>query len=311
MSEREAQSDVPSHPFRRVGVVARSNHPRLQGALTRLHGFANAHGLELLFEEAIDEDARPSASTLDLAKGEVPDLVVALGGDGTLLRASRMVSGVPILGVNLGHLGFLTAATEEELESALERLLAGAYLRDRRFTLKAMVLDGAGRTTATSRALNDFVVHHGGVARVTRLSIAVGKEGAEEDIGSFTGDGLILSTPTGSTAYSLSAGGPILVPNMEGIVLTPVCPHTLAVRPLVIPAHERVRVRCLDRTEELVLTVDGQEGLGVAEWGSVVIEKGDEVVNLIRFSGQSFFSTLRRKLNWAARPGALAEGATG
>ena len=306
--ERAPRAGLMAHPFQRVGVVARRHHPRLEGALDRLHRLADVHGLELLFEKAIDETAVPPGGAFELPEGDTPDLLVSLGGDGTLLRASRLVSGVPILGVNLGHLGFLTAATEEELERAMERLLAGDFVLDRRFTLKATVLGQDGAPVGTRHALNDFVVHHGGMARVARLAIEVGAPGQEEEIGSFTGDGLILSTPTGSTAYSLSAGGPILVPSMEGIVLTPICPHTLAVRPLVIPAQERVRIVCLDRTEGIVLTVDGQEGKRVQEGGAVLVEKGDQVVNLIRFSGQSFFSTLRRKLNWAARPGEGADG---
>jgi len=306
-AERPASrgGSVLAHPFQRVGVVARRNHPRLEGALARLHRLADQHGIELLFEKAIDETAGPPGRPFELDEGAVPDLLVSLGGDGTLLRTSRLVAGVPVLGVNLGHLGFLTAATEEELEVAMERLLAGDYLLDQRFTLKATVLDEAGSPTATAHALNDLVIHHGGMARVARLAVEVGAPGDEEEIGSFTGDGLILSTPTGSTAYSLSAGGPIVVPRMEAIVLTPICPHTLAVRPLVIPAQERVRVFCLDRTEGLVLTVDGQERREVRRAGSVVVEKGEVVVKLVRFAGQSFFSTLRRKLNWAARPGEI------
>jgi NAD+ kinase len=273
--------------------------------LERLHRFAETHDLELLFERAVDETVPPTVESLGLEGSSPPDLVVALGGDGTLLRASRLVAEleVPVLGVNLGQLGFLTAATEDELETALERILERQFILDRRFTLKATVLSAAGHETIVSHALNDFVVHQVGVARVTRLSLFVGASGSEEELGSFTGDGVILSTPTGSTAYSLSAGGPIIVPRMECMVLTPICPHTLAVRPLVISADERITVRSLDRKVGLVLTVDGQEARDVEEGGSVVVEKGDVVIPLVRFPGQTFFSTLRRKLNWAARPG--------
>lgn len=296
-------------PFRRLGVVARRSHPRLEANLERLHAFADAHRLDLLFERAIDEVAPGGTASFGL-EGGVPDLVVALGGDGTLLRASRMLAGleVPVLGINLGQLGFLTAAAEEELESALRRILDRDYILDRRFTLKATLVgaDGASRGSPV-HALNDLVVQQQGMARVTRLTLCVGPGGAGEEIGSFTGDGIILSTPTGSTAYSLSAGGPIIVPRMECMVLTPICPHTLAVRPLVIPADERITVRGVDRSVDLVLTVDGQEGRQVEAGGATVVEKGDVVVPLVRFPGQTFFSTLRRKLNWATRPGS-AEG---
>jgi NAD+ kinase len=285
-------------------VVARRSHPRLEDALERVRRFAAAHGLDLLFERSIDEATAPGSEPLGL-EGGTPDLVIALGGDGTLLRASRMVAGleVPVLGVNLGQLGFLTAAAEEELESALDRLLHRQYILDRRFTLKASVIDADGRSSPPLHALNDFVVQQTGMARVTRLTIAVGPAGGEEEIGSFTGDGVILATPTGSTAYSLSAGGPIIDPRMECLVVTPICPHTLAVRPLVKPADERITVRGVDRKVALVLTVDGQESRNVPEDGSVVVEKGDLVIPLVRFPGQTFFSTLRKKLNWATRPG--------
>jgi NAD+ kinase len=295
--------------FRRLGVVARRSHPRLEDALARVRRFAEAHGLELSFERSIDEAVPPEGRPLGL-EGGAPDLVIALGGDGTLLRASRMVAGleVPVLGVNLGQLGFLTAAAEDELESALERLLNREYILDRRFTLKASVCDGDGRAGEPLHALNDFVVQQMGMARVTRLSIAVGPPGSEEEIGSFTGDGVILATPTGSTAYSLSAGGPIIDPRMECVVVTPICPHTLAVRPLVKPADERITVRGVDRKVGLVLTVDGQESRNVPEDGAVVVEKGDLVIPLVRFPNQTFFSTLRRKLNWATRPGGSEGG---
>ena len=305
--------------FRRLGVVARLSHPRLDDALARVHRFAEAHGLELIFERSIDEAGPPEGKSLGL-DGGAPDLVIALGGDGTLLRASRMVAGleVPVLGINLGQLGFLTAAAEEELEPALDRLLRREYTLDRRFTLKASVLDGDGRAGPPLHALNDFVVQQIGMARVTRLTIAVGPAGseeeigftgdAEEEIGSFTGDGVILATPTGSTAYSLSAGGPIIDPRMECVVVTPICPHTLAVRPLVKPADERITVRGVDRKVGLVLTIDGQESRDVPEEGCVVVEKGDLVIPLVRFPGQTFYSTLRRKLNWATRPGTSEGG---
>ena len=291
-------------PLRRIGVVARKGHPHLDQAVDHLRRFAAEHALELVFEMAIDEAAPLGREGPEFDEG-VPEFVIALGGDGTLLRASRMVAGleVPVLGVNLGHLGFLTAAGEDELDSAMERLLRGQYLLDRRFTLKATVLEADGTLGGVFHALNDYVVHQVGMARTTRLALGAGPAGAEEEMGSFTGDGVILSTPTGSTAYSLSAGGPIIVPNMECMVITPICPHTLAVRPLVIAADERIIVRGLDRGVGLVLTVDGQEGYHLHEGGAVVVEKGDVVIPLVRFPGQTFFSTLRRKLNWAARPG--------
>jgi NAD+ kinase len=146
-----------------------------------------------------------------------------------------------------------------------------------------------------------MVVHKGGVARVTRLDLLVGTDGNEDEIGSFSGDGVIVATPTGSTAYSLSADGPIIDPSMECIVVTPICPHTLAVRPLVVPAEDRITIRAQKRSETLFLTVDGQVGRELSAADTVVVQRGDARIRLIRFPGQTFFSTLRRKLNWAVR----------
>lgn len=265
---------------------------------------AETHGMEVRFEQAIP-DYEQHGRALDLDHEPV-DMILSLGGDGTLLRAARTVigHGVPLLGVNLGDLGFLTAAGEEELDGAFGRLAAGDYFIDKRFALKATVFDRGGAECDVQHALNDFVVHKAEVAaRVTRLELVVEGGVRREEIGSFSGDGVILASPTGSTAYSLSAGGPIVHPTMECLIVTPICPHTLAVRPLVIPSSRKVSIRAADPDQDLILTVDGQEVRGLGHGDSVRVEQGDQHVQLVRFSGQSFFSTLRRKLNWAVRSG--------
>jgi NAD+ kinase len=288
-------------PPRRVGVIARERQPELDAILDHIRRAAEARGMEVRFEQAI-ADYAPDAAALDLEREKV-DMILSLGGDGTLLRAARTVlgHGLPLLGVNTGNLGFLTSAGEDEIESALDRLAAGDYFLDQRFTLKACVLDAEGNEVDEHHALNDFVVHKAAVAaRVTRLDLWVEGGIRREEIGSFTGDGVILASPTGSTAYSLSAGGPIVHPTMECLVVTPICPHTLAVRPLVIPASRRVTIRAAG-DQDLILTVDGQEVRGLGQGEAVRVEKGDQQVQLVRFPGQSFFSTLQRKLNWAVR----------
>ena len=211
--------------------------------------------------------------------------------------------GLPLLGVNTGNLGFLASAGESELEVALDRLAAGEYFLDSRFILKASVLDERGESVDEHHALNDLVVHKAAAAaRVTRLDLWVEGGSRPEEIGSFSGDGVILASPTGSTAYSMSAGGPIVHPTMECLIVTPICPHTLAVRPLVIPASHRITVRAVDFDQDLILTVDGQVVRGLSHGDSVRVEKGKRQVQLVRFPGQSFFSTMQRKLNWAVRP---------
>jgi NAD+ kinase len=239
----------------------------------------------------------------DLAEADL-DLVVALGGDGTLLRAARMVQdrGTPVFGVNLGQLGFLTNTAEVELEAGLAQVLDGAGELDRRVTLQAQVFRGGEPEGEALHALNDVVIHKPGAARVTPIHLAVGEADDLEEIGSFSADGVIVATPTGSTAYSLSAGGPIIVPDVECIVVTAICPHALTVRPLVLPATRRLTVRPLDPSHELQITVDGQVAQFLEPKDQVVVSRGKHDVSLVRLPGQTFFGTMRRKLTWAARP---------
>jgi NAD+ kinase len=249
-------------------------------------------------------DIYPGAAE-PLGDGAGLDAVLALGGDGTFLRAARqlMGRGVPLLGVNLGYLGFLTAGAESELEEFIARLARGDFKTENRFTLRAELLDGSRSSAGPFTALNDAVIHTDGIARIARLNLQVGPLGDEEDIGGFSGDGVVIATPTGSTAYSLSAGGPIVVPSMECLLVTAICPHTLTVRPLIVPAEAHVVVRSAEAHPDLVLTVDGQVAAPISELGGVRISRGDTVVPLVRFADHSFFRTLRRKLRWAARPG--------
>lgn len=248
-------------------------------------------------------EARSAAAAT--VSGDAPDLIVSLGGDGTLLRAARSVLDldVPVLGVNLGNLGFLTSVSGAEIETGLRQVLSGDYEVEERRTLVAQVRPRGGAGPAMSfAALNDVVVHRRAAARVTRLGLWVGgPDEPQEEIGSFAGDGLILSTPTGSTAYSLSAGGPVIVPGMDCLLATPILPHTLAVRPLVAPGDKEITVRSLDPGEPLVVTVDGQEGGLLPDDACVAVRMGTAGVSLIRLAGHSFFATLRRKLSWAAR----------
>jgi NAD+ kinase len=296
---------TPGAPIRRIGLVGRDSTDAVRGTVEALAAVVRERGLELELEAGLPA---PEGMTCPSLR-QVPDvdLLVTLGGDGTLLRGARMVlgangsdgPGIPVLGVNLGHLGFLTALAAEDAASGLEAVLDGRAIYDDRFTLRGTVYDAEGRERATVQALNDLVLHKGGVARVVRLEMAVGPEGDLDSIGSFSGDGVILSTPTGSTAYSLSAGGPVLVPTMDALVVTPISPHTMAMRPLVLPADARLTLHAFDRAEELVVTADGQQAVAIGPNDRVVVRKGAFRVRLVRFPGQTFFQTLRRKLNWA------------
>ena len=275
----------------------------MPSCVQRLARFADDHDLSVCFEEHLLADAPEGAKRLDLDDESV-DFFIAFGGDGTLLRAGRMAAGreIPVLGINVGHLGFLTGLPHLEMEDRLGRVLEGDYILDRRFMVEARVIHTDGSEGELLLAWNDFVIHKGGVARVTRLDLRV-KEGEDwQEVGSFSGDGLIVSTPTGSTAYSLSAGGPIVVPSVDCLIVTPVCPHTLAVRPLVIPGSQVLAVSPLEGIDDLVLTADGQLAHDFGVGTEVRITRSDVEIPLVRFSDQNFFGTLQGKLNWAARP---------
>jgi NAD+ kinase len=284
--------DGDAAPVRTIGVVGQPRYEGLEEALETLKGFAAAHQIHLSAEDAL----LPGLTDALPFRPEATDLLVTLGGDGTLLRGARLVAPhhTPVLGVNLGHLGFLTSIAPAELESSLGRVMAGDYALDVRFTLEAQI-ERAGRANGpTYVALNDAVLHKGGFARVIRLKLYLGAE----EVATYSADGIILSTPTGSTAYSLSAGGAIVVPTVECILATPICPHTLAVRPLLVPASSVISIEVLSPSEELVLTIDGQEGEGLQRGDRLVVRRGEAEVHLVRFAGQSFIETLRRKLNW-------------
>ncbi|HSG49273.1 MAG TPA: NAD(+)/NADH kinase, partial [Longimicrobiales bacterium] len=305
-------------PIRRVGVVLRRRLPDLPGAVARLVAICAERGVAVVLEDREILDPPKGGELGNLVEAEL-DLLVALGGDGTLLRAARMVQGrnIPVFGVNLGQLGFLTNTAEVELESGLAQVLDGAGEVDRRATLQAQVFSerastgsaGPGEPTESREfrggllhALNDVVIHKPGAARVTPIHLAVGEYPDLEAVGSFSADGVIVATPTGSTAYSLSAGGPIIGPDVQCIVVTAICPHALTVRPLVLPATRPLTVRPLDPSHELQITVDGQVARVLAPQDQVVISRGEHDVLLVRLPGQTFFGTMRQKLTWAARP---------
>jgi NAD+ kinase len=281
--------------FRSIGVVATRGYGEVAETLQQLKRHCEAQGATL----QIEPGARSLLPEADELQVESIDLLITLGGDGTLLRGARLVAsaGVPVLGVNLGHLGFLTSVSQPECSNYLTTLFAGEYWIDERFTLEVVVADENGVETTPFVALNDVVLHKGGFARVVRLAVHV--DPGQQEVATYTADGIIISTPTGSTAYSLSAGGPIVAPSVECILATPICPHTLVVRPLVLPADAQVSVSALTPVEGLIITVDGQEGAELRPGDRLLVRRGAARVRLVRFAGQSFFGTLRRKLHWA------------
>jgi NAD+ kinase len=283
----------------RVGIVAKPDAAEAPGIVRRLIEWLGARGLAVLLDKEtaslVADLSLPQASRSDLP-GQV-DVIVVLGGDGTLLGVARAVGalGVPILGVNLGGLGFLTATTLDEMMPALEAFLAGRMVIEERMMLAARVRRNAA-AGGEFLALNDVVIMKSAMSRIIDLSVAVDGEPAT----AYRADGLIIATPTGSTAYSLSAGGPILFPTMDAVVLTPICSHTLTNRPIVLPGTQRIEVTLLS-SQEIVLTVDGQVGFGLRERDSVEVARAASRIRLVRFPHKHFFSVLRTKLKWGER----------
>lgn len=225
-------------------------------------------------------------------------LIIALGGDGTVLGASRLAgtSQVPIYAVNLGNFGFLTTSSLEEFADHFERILQGEFEVEERMMLKADVI-GPEDSVTIYTALNDLVLHKGSLARPIEIDLKVG----DDVVGVFPADGVVISTPTGSTAYSLSAGGPILFPLMNAIVVTPICPHTLAVRPLVVPAEYPISLSEKSGHRDVVLTVDGQIVHKVREEDRLLVTRASHVTRMVKPFEGSFFLRLREKLKWGER----------
>lgn len=278
-----------------IGIFANCQKPSAPDVLRRITDKSRQHGLRLV---VCDETARlaPEAERVppDAFVNKI-DLLMALGGDGTMLNAVRMLNGreIPVLGVNLGSLGFLTSVSQENAEQAVECAANGQFSISRRSLLEGSV-KRAGQEICRHRALNDIVIERGASLRVVTLNMAI--EG--EDVSSFVGDGLIVSTPTGSTGHSLSAGGPVLHPESSVFVISLICPHTLSTRPLVIPDNKSITIEVAKNAGELVLSVDGQIGEQLKTADRIEIRSSAAHVNFVHLPGYSYFSVLRQKLHW-------------
>ncbi|MGQ0539253.1 MAG: NAD(+)/NADH kinase [Gemmatimonadaceae bacterium] len=286
----------------RVGVVGHLGYADLQNVLGQLAAAAPARGIELVFEPELQSLRGEHATPFESAQ---LDAMVTLGGDGTLLRAARLLGGreIPVLGINFGQLGFLTACGRDGLDQAMQRLVQGNYTAEPRMVLEAWVTGGQ-RASEHWYGLNDVVLHIAGKARMMRLKVAADGE----LVGSFAADGLIVSTPTGSTAYSLSAGGPVVDPALDSIVVTAVSAHTLAIRPLLIAPTRTLAVSTTSEAGDRRLTIDGQVGRSLAENEEIVVRRAAHRVHLVRFPDTSFFRRLREKLAWTIA-GSVRDGA--
>lgn len=285
--------------MKRVGLVAKPDAAGAPEALGRLIAALGARGVSIVLEKEtaglVPASALAAVRKPDLASQV--DLLVVLGGDGTLLSMARAVGdlGTPILGVNLGDLGFLTATTLDEMLAAAEAALAGQMAIDERMMLSARLVR-AGAAVGDFAALNDVVITKSAMSRIINLRVAVEGQYAT----AYRADGLIISTPTGSTAYCLSAGGPILFPTMDAVVLVPIASHTLTNRPIVLPGAQRIEVTLMT-DQDVMLTVDGQVGVHLREHDTVHVERAAARVRLLRFPRTDFFTVLRTKLKWGER----------
>jgi NAD+ kinase len=284
---------------KRLGIVAKTDREEARTVVPQLLRWCAARGIQPVLEK---ETAAlcPEAMVPTTGRPELPaqsDLLLVLGGDGTLLSMARMVGdlGVPILGVNLGGLGFLTALTVDELFPALEAYLRGELVIEDRMLLEARVFR-RGERLGEYAALNDVVITKSAMSRIIRLEVAVDGDFAT----GYRADGLIVSTPTGSTAYCLSAGGPIVFPTMDAMVLTPICSHTLTNRPIVLPATQRITITLLT-DQDVMLTLDGQVGFALKADDTVEVRRAAARTRLLRFPQKHFFSVLRTKLKWGER----------
>jgi NAD+ kinase len=283
-------------PVSRIGLVLKRHDPRVRDVVTEIVSWLQARGVEVFLDQETAEQYPLSGSvTTSEALASRVDVVAVFGGDGTFLYAARLVggSGVPLLGINLGSLGFLAEVTLEKMRTAFEHLLTGNYRLEERVLLDVRVLRQENQL-AQYLALNDAVINRGALARIIEMEVWVNSE-----LVTITrADGLIISTPTGSTAYSIAAGGPIVYPTLGAFIIIPICPHTLSNRPVVVPDGAEVAV-CLRHGGDVMLTVDGQVGMPLMEGDRMRFEKAGSTLRTIQATDATFFGLLREKLKWS------------
>jgi NAD+ kinase len=283
--------------MRTIGIAAKVTSPEALAFATEHARALQARGLSVIFDDETATQIDGSFPTTSKAElGRHCDLLITFGGDGTLLSVARHApEHVPILGVNMGTLGFLTEIRVEEFPSVLERVLEGDYSVEPRVTFTVSV-NGPGRDASQRyRVLNDAAINKSAVARIIEMRVSV----AGLFVSTFRGDGLIVATPTGSTAYNLSAGGPIIYPTMGAVVITPICPHMLTNRPIVLPDELDIEIGLTNPdAKDIYLTLDGQEGFQISDRDRVCVRKSEERVLLVQSPDKNYFDVLRNKLKW-------------
>ena len=287
--------------IKRIGIVLKPNQPDALKTMCELTIWLAGRGISLLGGPEIERERiaqQTGCAVEEVAPGKLAanvDLILVLGGDGTMIATARQMGDaeVPVLGINYGGLGYLAEFRIEELYAALESILAGNYRLDKRVMLAVELLRG-DESVARNRVLNDVVINKSALARIIEIEAYLN----EQFVNAFRADGLIVSTPTGSTAYNLSAGGPIIFPSMDAVVITPICPFTLSNRPIVVPDDSSIELRLKTDQENVTLTLDGQVGLPLKVEDRVVIHKSRTTFNLVQPTNRNYFDVLRDKLKW-------------
>ena len=283
-----------------VGIISRPRREDVARVVPPLVNWLQAHGAEVICDSETGDCIQPLAAQTR-KREEIPgciDLLIVLGGDGTLLSAARLTADcrVPILAVNLGGLGFLTTVPQDEIYSILEELFSGQHHISERVMLDAEIIR-AGAVIRRQIALNDAVLNKAALARIMDVELRVDGE----YVTTYKADGLILSTPTGSTAYSLAAGGPIVYPSVEAFVVSPICPHTLTNRPIVIPDSATIEIDFKAEDDAVFLTLDGQIGIELVSGDHIRVRKAPNKLLLVRPAKKTYFQILRSKLKWGER----------
>jgi NAD+ kinase len=286
----------PAHTFRNIGIISRPRRSNLTEVAPPLLSWLEAHGIHVAYDqETASSLPEPSEGRSREQVAAASELLLVLGGDGTLLAAARVAAprGIPILPINMGSLGFLTSFMLEELYPALEDILAGRLIISERVMLHAE-LERGDKILDKQTVLNEVVINKGALARMIELELSI--DGVF--VCRYRADGLIVASPTGSTAYSLSAGGPIVHPSVESFIITPICPHTLSDRPVVVGDTSIIEVKLSAGTESVFLTLDGQKGIPLQATDRVRISRAQQLLKLIQTPNKSYFEILRNKLKW-------------
>ncbi len=289
---------MPDMQLHKIGVVVGPQKPDAIAVVCELVEWCAVRNIELCATPEVAQQVRCTPMLMDAEElAEAIDLLVVLGGDGTMLGASRLIGTrrIPVMGINFGYLGYLTEFTLQEMFSALEEVRAGNFLIEGRMLLDVSV-ERDGNTVALHRALNDAVINQAALAKMIELECYINGD----FVNRFRADGMIIATPTGSTAYSLSAGGPIVFPSMSAILLTPICPHTLSNRPVVVSGEATIELRFKKADDGAMLSIDGQRSVTLTPKDRVTLRRSEMTFEIVRPRQRNYFEVLRTKLKWGS-----------